>query len=71
MIATILGICPIMRLDDKGRIIAYGKVRGKAAAVKTTVDTMERFAQTAQNMPKVLHLPLAVSGGRRKNTRRR
>lgn len=45
MIATILGICPIMRLDDKGRIIAYGKVRGKAAAVKTTVDTMERFAQ--------------------------
>lgn len=25
--------------------IAYGKVRGKATAVKTTVDTMERFAQ--------------------------
>lgn len=45
MIATILGICPIMRLDNKGRIIAYGKVRGKATAVKTTVDTMERFAQ--------------------------
>lgn len=45
MIATVLGICPIMRLDDKGRIIAYGKVRGKANAIKTTVDTMEKNAE--------------------------
>lgn len=45
MIATILGICPIMRLDDKGRIIAYSKVRGKVNAIKTTVDTMEQHAQ--------------------------
>lgn len=44
MIATILGICPIMRLDDKGKILAYGKVRGKAAAIKTTLDTMEQHA---------------------------
>ena len=39
-----------MRLDDGGRIIAYGKVRGKANAVRTTVDTIdwkeERSAQT-------------------------
>lgn len=45
MLATILNICPIMRLDDRGRIIAYGKVRGKANAVKTTVDTMEAHAE--------------------------
>ena len=45
MLATILNICPIMRLDDGGRIIAYGKVRGKANAVKTTVDTMEAHAE--------------------------
>lgn len=45
MIATILGICPIMRLDDKGRIIAYGKVRGKTNAIKTTLDAMESHAQ--------------------------
>lgn len=45
MIATILGICPIMRLDDKGRIIAYSKVRGKANAIKTTVDAMEQHAK--------------------------
>ena len=45
MIATILGICPIMRLDDRGRIIAYSKVRGKKNAVRTTVDTMEAHAE--------------------------
>lgn len=45
MIATILGICPIMRLDDKGRIIAYSKVRGKNNAIKTTIDTMEKHAE--------------------------
>lgn len=49
MIATILGICPIMRLDDKGRIIAYSKVRGKANAIKTTLDTMEMHAQGGKN----------------------
>ncbi len=45
MIATILGICPIMRLDDRGRIIAYGKVRGKQNAIRSTVDTMEKHAE--------------------------
>lgn len=45
MVATILGICPIMRLDDQGKIIAYSKVRGKANAIKTTVDTMLSHAK--------------------------
>lgn len=49
MIVTILGICPIMRLDDKGKIITYGKVRGKANTIKTTVDTMEKHAQGGKN----------------------
>lgn len=49
MIATILGICPIMRLDDQGKIIAYSKARGKANAIKTTVDTMEAHAQDGKN----------------------
>ena len=44
-IGTVLGICPIMRLDDKGAIKAYSKVRGKKKAVETTVDTMEQHAQ--------------------------
>ncbi len=44
-VAAILNICPIMRLDAAGKIIAYDKVRGRPAAVKRTVDTMEKFAQ--------------------------
>ena len=48
-IATILDICPIMRLDDKGKIIAYGKVRGKKNAVKETICTMEQHAQGGVN----------------------
>ena len=45
MLATILNICPIMRLDDEGKIIAYDKVRGKKAAIKRTVDAMEKHAE--------------------------
>ena len=45
MVATIMNICPIMRLDDKGAIKAYGKVRGKRKAVEATVNAMEEHAQ--------------------------
>lgn len=44
-LGAILNICPIMRLDDTGHIIAYDKVRGKAKAIARTVDTMEAHAQ--------------------------
>ena len=44
-VATVLNICPIVRLDDKDAIKAYSKVRGKKKAVETTVDTMEQCAQ--------------------------
>lgn len=43
-IASILDICPIMRLDDEGKIIAYDKVRGKKKAIKETIKTMEEHA---------------------------
>ena len=49
MIATVLNICPIMRLDDKGAILAYSKVRGKKAAVAETVRTMEQHAENGKN----------------------
>lgn len=45
MIATVLNICPIMRLDDTGKIIAYSKIRGKKNAVNVTVDTMQAHAR--------------------------
>ena len=44
-IATVLNICPIMRLDNKGAIKAYDKVRGKHKAIEATVDAMEEHAQ--------------------------
>ena len=39
-IATVLNICPIMRLDAHGAIKAYDKVRGKHKGIETTVATM-------------------------------
>ena len=45
MIATILNICPIMRLNSEGRIIAYDKVRGRKNAIRRTVDTMLAHVQ--------------------------
>ncbi|NLF80415.1 MAG: DegV family protein, partial [Clostridia bacterium] len=44
-IAAVLDICPIMRLNDEGRIIAYDKVRGKKRALRTTVNNMAEHAQ--------------------------
>lgn len=44
-LGTILNICPIMRLDDTGHIIAYDKVRGKRKAIKKTLQTMEEHAE--------------------------
>lgn len=43
-LGTILNICPIMRLDDTGHIIAYDKVRGKRRAIQKTLQTMEDHA---------------------------
>ncbi len=44
-VAAILNICPIMRLNSAGKIIAYDKVRGRKNAIRRTVDTMEEHAQ--------------------------
>lgn len=45
MLGTVLNICPIMRLNDEGKIIAYDKVRGKKNAIKYTVDVMKAHAE--------------------------
>lgn len=44
MLGAVLNICPIMRLDDSGHIIAYDKVRGKKKAIHRTVEMMEKHA---------------------------
>ncbi len=43
--ATILGICPLMHLDNSGHIVAYSKVRGKKAAMQATLQAMIDHAQ--------------------------
>lgn len=44
-LGALLGICPIMRLNDEGRIIAYDKVRGKKKAIAETTRVMLAHAQ--------------------------
>ncbi len=44
MLGTVLNLCPIMRLDDAGRIIAYDRVRGQKNAIRETVRAMEAHA---------------------------
>lgn len=44
-IGSILNICPIMRLDDTGHIIAYDKARGKKRAIQRTIQEMEKHAE--------------------------
>ena len=48
-VGAILNICPIMRLNDEGRIIAYDKVRGKKAAIARTMQEMKRHALDGEN----------------------
>lgn len=42
---TLLGICPLMHLNLAGKIVAYGKVRGKKAAVRSIVKEMAERAE--------------------------
>ena len=44
-IGAVLNICPIMRLDESGHIVAYDKVRGRKNAIQKTVDTMAEHAE--------------------------
>ncbi len=48
MFGSLLGICPVMRLDDAGKIIAYSKVRGKKSAIRHTLDVMEAHAENGK-----------------------
>ena len=42
-VGTMLGIKPVMHMDDEGRLTAVGKARGMKAALTELVDTMERL----------------------------
>lgn len=44
MLGSVLNLCPLMRLDDSGHIIAYDKARGKKKALEATVHSMVELA---------------------------
>ena len=48
-LGTLLSICPIMRLDYDGRIVAYNKVRTKKNAMIRTAEEMEQHAENGRN----------------------
>ncbi len=48
-VAAILNICPILRIDAAGKIIAYDKVRGKKNAINYIMDKMAAHAVDGEN----------------------
>lgn len=48
-VAAILNICPILRIDKQGKIIAYDKVRGKRAAINFIMDRIAARAEGGEN----------------------
>ena len=40
---TVLNICPLLNMDDQGRLIPRSKIRGKKAVIKEIVSRMEQF----------------------------
>lgn len=42
---TVLNICPLLNVDNEGRLIPRSKLRGKKAVIKEIVARMEQFAE--------------------------
>lgn len=45
IVGGILGICPLLNMDNEGRLIPRFKIKGKRKVIRTIVDKMEMFAQ--------------------------
>lgn len=45
MLGSMLNICPLMHLNEAGKIVAYDKVRGKKKALERTLQTMVEHAE--------------------------
>lgn len=46
---TIMKACPIMHLDEKGKIVSYSKEFGKKNAIKRTIDEVLKHIQNGQD----------------------
>ncbi len=45
MIGTVLGICPLLNMDDEGKLIPREKIRGKKKVIRRTLEKMKEHAQ--------------------------
>jgi len=45
MVGTLLGICPLLNMDDQGRLIPRSKIRSKAKVIQAIVQRMETCAR--------------------------
>ena len=45
MVGTLLGICPLLNMDQKGRLIPRKKIRGKKQVMQEMVKMMEQHAE--------------------------
>ncbi len=55
-IGTVLGICPLMRINSHGAIIAYARSRGKNRAIRETVETVMAHIQNGREYDGKLYI---------------
>ncbi len=48
-IGNVLNICPLMNVNDEGKLIPRSKIRGKRAVIKKLVEQMKEHAADGQN----------------------
>ncbi len=48
-VGNVLGICPMMRLNSEGQIIAYSKVRGQRRVIARTAETVMEHIQDGKD----------------------
>nr|MBP7868745.1 DegV family EDD domain-containing protein [Bacillota bacterium] len=42
LVGTVLGVKPVLHVDDEGKLVAVGKVRGRRRSLEALVDEMEK-----------------------------
>lgn len=49
MVGTLLGIKPVLHVDNEGKLVAYGKVRGRKASLDALVEKVSEKGENCQN----------------------
>ena len=49
VVGTLVGIKPVLHVDDEGHLTAVGKARGRKASIQALVDRMEKQAEGFEN----------------------